>query len=49
MSCRSSLSFSDVAAVAPSVLQDKEGAFMVRDSSTADTYTVSVFTKSAAG
>lgn len=30
-------------------LQDKEGAFIVRDSSTAGTYTVSLYTKSAAG
>lgn len=30
-------------------LQDKEGAFIVRDSSTAGTYTVSVYAKSAAG
>ncbi len=30
-------------------LQDKEGAFIVRDSSTAGTYTVSLYAKSAAG
>lgn len=30
-------------------LKDKEGAFIVRDSSTAGAYTVSVYTKSAAG
>lgn len=30
-------------------LQDKAGAFMVRDSSTPGTYTVSVYTKAPAG